>query len=112
MNKDMEGFTDAAPRESQQTDDQANLQIRRQITVGMDMEIFLRSDVGMFLCSRATTEIQNLRSQMDNVNPDNPSAIRDLQQEIAVRKVWKDWIDGAIQEGLVAQQMAVERNEI
>jgi hypothetical protein len=112
MSTNMEGFTDEAPREHQQTDDQANLQIRQQITLGMDMEIFLRSDVGRFLCARASEEIQNLRCQMDEVNPDNPSAVRDLQQEISVRKIWKDWIQGAIQEGIVAQQMAIERNEI
>lgn len=108
----MEGFTDAAPSESSMSDEQANLQVRQEISFGMDMEIFLRSDVGRYLTRRAATEIAALREQMDTIESTDAVAIRNLQLEIATRKVWKDWIERAVQEGVAAQDAAIDRNQL
>jgi predicted peroxiredoxin len=108
----MEGFTDAAPNEAQLTDAQDNLQVRQQISLGMDMEIFLRSDVGRLLTRRAAAEIAALREQMDTIESTDAVAIRNVQLEIATRKVWKDWIERAIQEGVAAQDAAIDRNSL
>jgi hypothetical protein len=108
----MEGFTDASPSGSSLTDEAANLQTRQKISFGMDMEIFLRSDVGQYLSRRASAEIASLREQMDSIESTDAVAIRNVQLEIATRKIWKDWIERAIQEGVAEQDAAIDRNSL
>lgn len=104
-----EGFTDELrePNESQELE-----HTRRQITLGMDMEIFMQSQVGRLLRARAAAEIAEFRKQFEDLDPRDDDAIRKLQFEISVRKVWEEWIGRAIQEGIAAQETALDRNVI
>ncbi len=107
---DMRAFTDGATAPQDENESAERSAIRNQIAFGMDMEIFLRSDVGRYLVKRAAEEITHLRQQFETVDASDAKAIRDLQLEIATRRVWQDWIASAIQEGLSAQEIAHERN--
>ena len=110
----MEGFTDGAVHATDEMVDSkaANDGLRNTIAFGMDVEIFLRSDIGKFLCACADAEIKDLRAEMDEVDACDSAAIRKLQLSIAARKIWKSWLDGALQEGLAARDVAVERNSL
>jgi hypothetical protein len=114
MSRNMEGFTDggSSADDGVPNDERDRQHARNVISRGMDMEIFLDSDVGKYLASRAKVEIAEFRAHMDNVDPTDSKAIRDLQQEIAVRKIWKDWLGLAIQEGVAAQELAQERGSL
>ena len=112
--RNMQGFTDgtvsdpARGTEREQTQSEA----RNKIALGMDMENFLRTDVGKYLSGRAEVEIAAFRTQLDDLDPEDSKNIRDIQQEIATRKVWKEWLYEAIQAGEVAQEDAIERNAL
>ena len=110
MSQDMTDFTDRAGTGEGEGDEK--LQARQVIAFGMDMDIFMSSQVGRYLDARAQLEIRRLREQLDDLDPTDEKAIRDLQQEIAARKIWKDWLLLAIQEGKAAESVAVERNEL
>ncbi len=109
--QDMTDFTDRAGTGEGDVDED-KLQNRRVIAFGMDMDHFLTSQVGRYLEARAQLEIRTFREQLDDLDPSDEKAIRDLQQEIAARKMWKDWLQLAIQEGKAAESIAIERNEL
>ena len=109
---DMQGFTEELRDENEETEKQNLENTRRQITFGMDMEIFMRSDVGRLLTARAAAEIKELRKQFDDVDPTDSKRITELQIAIAVRKQWHEWIRTAIDEGRAAQETAIDRNVI
>ena len=110
MSQDMTAFTDRSGIDGEEkSDEEARLDARRAIAFGMDMEAFLDSQVGKYLAARAQVEIKQLRAGVDEIDPNNPQAIIELQKEIAVRKMWKEWILLAIQEGAAQQDIAVER---
>jgi hypothetical protein len=114
MAESMEGFTDGAvSTEVRDADQESSRQeMRNVISLGMDMENFLRSDVGRYLSACAEVGIKEFRSKLDDLDPEDSKNIRDIQQEIAVRKIWKDWIGAAINEGVAAQESAIERNSL
>ena len=107
----MRGFTDGAV-EREADEAQSRQQMRNQIAFGMDMEIFLQGDVGKYLQARAKVEIDEFRRKLDDIDASDEQSIRNIQQEIAVRKIWKDWLQLAIQEGAAAQDTAIERNSL
>ncbi len=108
----MKGFTDELRAPGEESDEAGREQVRREITFGMDMEIFMQSDVGKFLSRRAAAEIRELRKAFDTVEPTDAKKIAELQNAIAVRGMWREWIEGAIAEGTAAQMSAIDRNVI
>jgi hypothetical protein len=115
MAQDMKGFVDPAAPEATANLSEQNRMLREQIGLGMDMEVFMRSDVGRLLNARANSEIKNLRAAFDSVDlmtPEGVAEARRIQQDIAVRKVWREWIELAIHEGEAAQAEALERGEL
>lgn len=110
MSQDMTAFTDRSGIDGEEkSDEEARLDARRAIAFGMDMEAFLDSQVGKYLAARASVEIKHLRASIDDMDPSDERKIRDLQQAISARKLWKEWITIAIQEGAAQQDIAVER---
>ena len=104
-----EGFTD----ELRDGNESQELELtRKQITLGMDMEYFMGSQVGRLLRARAAAEIAEFRRQFEELDAQDTESIRKLQFEIAVRKVWEEWIGRAIQEGVAAQETAIDRNVV
>lgn len=92
-----------------------NMELRKQIGLGMDMSIFLDSQVGRLLAARAAAEIKDFQREMESCDLFDNAGIknaRKLQFEIAVRRAWKDWINIAISEGESAQAVALERGEL
>ncbi len=98
--------------ESEQQPAADNSEIRKAIGFGMDLEMFLRSDVGRFLSARANAEIKAFQRELEDVDASKPEDIRRLQLEIKVRRAWADWIAGAIEEGKAAQELAIERGTV
>ena len=112
---DTTGFVDPASPEATKDLSEENRQLRQQIGLGMDMSRFLESDVGRLLSGRARREIAEALAAFESVDlltPEGVNEARRLQQEIAVRRVWKDWIEIAINEGDAAQAVAIERGEL
>jgi len=97
------------PAEAQDNEQETNSQLRQQIGFGMDMAEFMRTDVGTYLTKRANAEIKEMHRAMEDVDPADANEVRRLQMEIKLRRVWADWIRIAIDEGIAAQQQAVER---
>lgn len=111
----MEGFVDPASDAATANLSEENKALRQQIGLGMDMEVFMQSDVGRLLNARANREIKELRVAFDTLDLLSREGVieaRRIQQDIAVRKVWRDWIEIAIHEGEAAQAVAVDRGEL
>jgi hypothetical protein len=92
-----------------------NTELRAQIGLGMDMEIFLDSTVGKLLTARANADIREFQRAFEGCDLFDNAGIKEarkLQFEIAVRRAWKDWIQIAISEGESAQAVAQERGEL
>jgi muconolactone delta-isomerase len=112
---DTTGFVDPASPEAMVDLSEENKQLRQQIGFGMDMNEFMRSDVGKLLQHRANAEIKNFRAEFDDLDlttAEGVAAARQIQQNIAVRKLWREWIEIAIHEGEAAQATALERGEL
>jgi hypothetical protein len=89
-----------------------NLAIRKQIGFGMDMEIFLRSDVGRYLTNRSLREIKEIHADLETVDPMDHKTIQSMQNQIQVRRQWAEWISVAIAEGEAAKSAAIERGTL
>lgn len=111
-NTDMSAFTDGRVPDETESDDESRRKTRNTIAFGMDMENFKRSDVGRYLDACARRDIAEHLSELATVDASDTNAIRLLQQEIAARRMWSDWISEAIQAGQAAQETALERNTL
>lgn len=82
--------------------------IKRAIGFGFDVEAFLKSDIGVYLCERAEGERSGALEQLSTVSPTDEKKIRALQQQIAVVDSWQRWLAEAVNEGVAAQGQLVQ----
>lgn len=82
---------------------------RRIIGVGMDFDAFLQSSVGVYLEQCAQRDIARLHNELETHDFKDADGISRLQMEIALRRVWRDWIQEAIDQGKATAQEAIER---
>jgi uncharacterized protein YhdP len=111
-NTDMSAFTDGRAPDVEADDATARTNTRNTIAFGMDMENFMRSDVGRYLDACSRREIVEFLDELSRVTPTDAEEIRRIQMEIASRRMWADWLSTAIQAGHAAQEVSLERGSI
>ena len=82
--------------------------VKRVIGFGFDVEAFLRTDIGVYLCERAESQRQGALEQLATVDAADEKKIRALQQQIAVVDSWQQWLAEAVNEGTSAQSQLVQ----
>jgi uncharacterized FAD-dependent dehydrogenase len=89
-----------------------NRELEAVITLGMDAEAFMRSNVGRYLAQRAAEEIEVARTSLETVDPEDAKAVRDLQFVIAVARATTSWMKEAIDDGRnAAEQLEARTRE-
>ncbi|MGL4230972.1 MAG: hypothetical protein ACRDAM_20540 [Casimicrobium sp.] len=78
-------------------------EMRRTITLGMDADAFLSTNVGRALIARAESQIQAAMEELIEVSPTNTETIRKLQFEAQLGHRFQLWLRDMIQEGQNAE---------
>ena len=83
-------------------------ELLREVSIGLQAETFLGSDVGKYLVSRAEGERDAALDELKTVNPNDPEAIMELQAKVWRAESVQTWIAELIQagwnaEGLIGQ---------
>ena len=89
----------------------SNEQLRHDIGVGMDFELFLRSNMGKFLASRALADIKDFHVQLEDTDL-TAEATAQIRFEIRCRRQWSEWIREVIDRGAASQMEAIDRGKL
>lgn len=82
----------------------------RRAVFGRQVEMFLESDIGVYLVQCAQTEINEATEKLVRVDPEDPKAIRDLQHKIRVAESVVGWLADAVRSGTQARE-AIEESQ-
>lgn len=67
---------------------------------GVTVEEFLSSDIGRYLMGRADADLEDARTQLETVPPEQLKA---AQLKAAVPRAFKSWLEDALTNGHVAE---------
>lgn len=82
--------------------------IRATIEFGMDVKQFMGTNLGRFLQAKANAKIEAARDAMTSVDPEDPKAIRKLQNDVAVGSMFLQWMGEAVTEGENAERQFLD----
>ncbi len=74
------------------------------IAFGLDTKVFMGTTLGRFLHAKANAEIAQAEEALLDVDPEDPKAIRKLQNTAAVARSFLLWIGEAVQAGENAER--------
>lgn len=83
--------------------DDTNL-LTQQAEFGLQVQSFLQSKIGRYLIQRAEAQVEEATEGLKTVDPEDPKAIRELQNQVAVAASVQYWLADAILAGDSAQQ--------
>lgn len=76
--------------------------LREKETLGVKVAAFLGSPVGIFLTQRAEAEERDALEALATVNPEDPTAIRELQAQVYRANSFIGWLQGAMDDAVAA----------
>lgn len=85
--------------------------LQAEARVGMQVEVFLRTDVGMYLTGAAEAEEKLLLQQLVDVASNDFHNNRRIRNEIAVRRLFKQWLVDAVTAGINAGMVIRQQDE-
>lgn len=74
------------------------------IAFGLDVEKFMGSTLGQYLTAKAHADIAVAEEALRTVDPEDPKAIRKLQNDAAIAANFLLWIGQAVTAGEIAQR--------
>lgn len=75
---------------------------------GVTVEEFLASEIGRYLMGRADADLEEARTQLETVTPDQ---LRAAQLKAAVPRAFKSWLEDALINGHVAEDYLRQTEE-
>jgi hypothetical protein len=81
----------------------------RSATFGRQVEMFLESDIGVYLVQRADEQAETALRELVVADPAKPDEIRAIQNRVKVADSVVSWLRDAIQEGAQAKGELSER---
>ena len=78
------------------------------VQFGIDLEGFLKSQMGLYLVHRAESERKALVEQLVEIDASKPDEVRKIQMKIQVVDSWQRWMAEAILEGRAEESSLVE----
>ncbi|MDD2989810.1 MAG: hypothetical protein PHI64_12710 [Zoogloea sp.] len=78
-------------------------ELLKTVDFGFEVQAFLESTIGRYLAARAKDEVTEALELLKAVDPENPKAVRALQNRVAVAENVLYWLAEAIQEGQSAE---------
>jgi len=91
-----------------QTREEIVAEAHRALELRWDIEAFLDSKPGRYLCERSEQKRTEALEKLKDVDAEDAKAIRALQMEIAVCDTWQEWLGEAITEGRHAEERLIE----
>jgi len=79
-------------------------ELRSRIAFGLDVQQFMDTRIGKYLQDRANSDIETALEALKTVDPEDPKAIRKLQNDVAVASNVLDWLGQAVTEGEQAER--------
>jgi exonuclease VII small subunit len=79
-------------------------ELMRQVALGLDVQAFLATTAGQQLVARCDDLIESARAQLEDVDPEDPKAVRRLQNEAAIGHAIKRWLEEFAMSGEQAEQ--------
>ena len=79
-------------------------ELRGRIAFGLDVQQFMGSNIGRYLQARANADIEEALEALKTVDPEDPKAIRKLQNAVAVASSVLEWLGQAVTEGEQAER--------
>lgn len=83
--------------------DEHDAALLRQVGLGFDIEAFLSTPVGIYLTERAESDIKEAVAELCNADPENPKAIREIQNRIHRAESFQQWLAEGVQAGRQAE---------
>lgn len=81
----------------------------RRATFGKQVDIFMSSDIGRYMVSRATDEAEEALQAFKTCDPTDTNKVRELQHTILQAEKVKRWLEDAVQDGLQAINIIEDR---
>ena len=82
-------------------DDETEVLVRRAV-FGKQVEDFLSSDIGLYICLRAKTQADQAIDELKVCNPIEGKQVQALQNKVHVAESIQVWLSQAVQDGLNA----------
>lgn len=79
-------------------------ELRGRIAFGLDVQQFMGSNIGRYLQARANADIEEALEALKTADPEDPKAIRKLQNDVAVASSVLEWLGQAVTEGEQAER--------
>lgn len=86
--------------------------ITRRIALGLDIERLMGTDIGRYLQQRAQDKHDAALEALSTVDPEDARAVRALQNEAAVARMFLEWLGEAVTEGEQAQMQLEQQDRI
>lgn len=80
-------------------------EVLAQIELGIDVENFLKTNIGKYLASRAYDELAEALNSLKNVDYNDSEAIRKLQNQAWLAEQFIIWLQQAVHEGKTAEEV-------
>jgi len=74
------------------------------VALGLEVEEFLRSNIGRYLMGRAEMEEADAVEEYKQADPDDLKLMRAIQRRIDIPKRLKQWLEEAVQGGRNAEE--------
>lgn len=83
----------------------------RRAVFGRQVELFLQSEIGQYIQQCVDAEIQEATEKLCRVDPEDPKAIRTLQNKVAVAESIMGWLTDAIASGSQSHEALIGNQE-
>lgn len=80
----------------------------RRVALGMDIEHFLQGPVGLYIVGRAEQQRAEALDKLAEADPEDPKAIRSIQNQIAIIDSIQQWIADALTDAEQAEKQLHE----
>ncbi len=81
----------------------------REVGFGLDVQVFLRSDIGRYLCERAEEERVAALEELAIIDHTDATAVLRLQCRIKILDSWQGWLAEAVTVGQTAEKTLNEQ---
>ena len=88
----------------QRMESEHGTRLRNKIAFGMDVKVFIASQVGRYLLDKANKDRDAAMEELANVDAEDAKAIRALQNRVKCTENFLMWLGEAVTEGEIAEQ--------
>lgn len=81
-----------------------------EVALGIRTKEFLNTDTGRLITGRAEIELLEARAALEQVDPEDAKAVREIQTKAAVARKMITWLNEVIENGNQAEAILTEQD--